>query len=221
MACETIQAEIDALTLEKRGLQQDLRDAAPSGKPHIANQIRRVNGQILVKKGELYRCQVEHGIPVFLRTTLKGRVRLTTSAAGEAAGPFTENVKLSVTFNAQRTSIDVSAFPQIESDPMDTPLGENVTTVTAFPERGRFRKSTGRIVIPVTLFFDQSVEVPFEVDSTLDVELETGNVGSLDGRPLDRDTRELRLVGAGRFKDGCLDGETGEVVLDGKLKDLP
>lgn len=221
MACEHIQQEIADLKAERTQLQADLSVAAPGQKPFIVAQIKAINRQITIKQVELNGCLGISGQRP-LATDFTGIATLTTSFP-QASGPFVNSISLSLSFNIARTEVVILGFPPISTDPFDTPVGWNVVTISQIGGgRGSFDLSSGAIGMPLTLFFDNSIDLPFfEEDSRLPLLLGTGTVGTLQGSPLNRTTKRVAMVGTSTFSGGVLNGHTGSLILDGIVADLP
>jgi hypothetical protein len=216
---------IEGLKTARRNLQEQLNSAAPQEKPDLVFQIRALNDQIRIRNEELEACHLVEGTPA-LTTTFTGTATLTTTYPNPgAAGPFIYPVTLGVYFGPGRTQVIIISFPTIATTPYSTTFGENVTTVSKEKDSfagGSFERESGSMRIKITLRFDHSIDVLIvDEDSTLPLLLGTGSVGTLQGSPLNRTTRELTLVGAGTFEKGILGGSTGTLVSTGTFLDLP
>ncbi|MBU7581838.1 MAG: hypothetical protein KAF91_02810 [Nostoc sp. TH1S01] len=224
MVCIDIKQELEALVAERTDLQDELDTASPNQKPAIISQIKQLNKQISLKRNELDACLGIENVPPLL-TTFTGTSKLTTSYPS-APGPFINSITLGLFFSAGKTtlrSVQITSFPNIVTDPFDTPIGKNVTTVKKISGGGgSFSHSNGSMSLGLTLRFDHSIDFPlFEEDSNLDLVLGTGSLGNLKGSPFNPATRELTLVGMGTFQGGILGGSTGTLIISGKLADTP
>jgi hypothetical protein len=119
-------------------------------------------------------------------------------------------------FDAARTLVGITSFPPIATQPFGTPFGDNVTTVTK--TGGGFGSfANGNIVMPLTLHFDQSLDLPFfDEDSDLTVGLSTNPPGS----PVDG-SGGVTLAGSGVFQQGFLGGATGTLSITGTISPVP
>ena len=85
---------------------------------------------------------------------------------------------------------------------------------------GTFFPDTGHMVLKLSLFFDQSLDMPILTeDSSMNNLLLSTMVEP--GSPLNRETKELTLAGTGVFTDGVLGSYQGNLALVGALQDLP
>ena len=221
MVCENLKRELEVLEQWVDRLQRDLYQATPSEKPGTIREIRKLNREIHGKKTEYENCLIENNVQP-LSVTFTGTSTLTTSYES-ARGPFNNTLRLGLYFGSGRTSVWLNDFPPITTEPFSTPVGTNFTTVSLTRSgRGLFYKSSGAMSINLTLRFDHSIDFPFyEEDSTLPLLLGTGSVGTLNGAPLNRETKRLVLVGIGIFEGGILNGNTGRLVIDGTISNLP
>ena len=159
-------------------------------------------------------------VPLPLPTIFTGTSTLTTTFA-KAPGPFTSPVTIGVTFNSSRNHFDITSFPPITTDPFDTGVGLNTTTVSfTGGTQGDFVPANGALDIKeVNLFFDQSLDLPLYVeDSAVMIPLSTGGAG---GSPLNPLTGRVMLVGTGRFRGGLLGGSSCTLVLAGTFSPIP
>lgn len=135
----------------------------------------------------------------------------------------TRNVNLGIRFNAARDSVQITEFPPIVTKRFKTPFGSSKSTVTlASSSPGRYDRSTGHIVIPVKLAFDQSLDVPVvDEDAGLEVELKTDAEG---GSAVDV-AGQVTLVADGAFRGkgnvNPLNRKTCRVVIRGALAPAP
>lgn len=143
-----------------------------------------------------------------------GQTELTTSHPS-AAGPFRNDVTLDLVISGDRSAITITDFPPIKTQPFDTPVGENTTTVTRIGGgTGRYDVggTPGHIAMPIQLHFDHSLEVAG--DSDLSLELSTDPPGSpVTPEPFG----QVSLVGSGQFVEGFLGGETGNLKVAGTI----
>jgi hypothetical protein len=222
MACEQLSQEVESLEIEKRDLQDLLHEAAPGGKAPIVAQINKINESLQQVKKQLEACLTGVGLQN-ITVTLSGTVTLTTTD-DKASGPFTEQVKIELFFFKAREKVQTSDFPAIVTKPFDTPLGKNVTTITKdlVSGFGTSNPNNGKLSIFFTLKFDHKVDLKgYEEDSTLNIELTTGKVGSMQGSPINQANGAVRLVGSGTFKGGYLGGKVGHMVISGKINPIP
>jgi hypothetical protein len=217
--CQKIANSIEALEGERRSLQEELRTAAPGEKPFIASQIKAINRQIGALHDQLTDCIANTPPPPQppppLTATFSGTATLTTTNSS-APGPFTFGVQLGLQFNGARTSVLITSFPPIATQPFPTPFGNNVTTATK--TGGGFGSyATGNIVMPLSLHFDQSLDLPFfEEDSDLTLGLSTNPPGS----PVDA-AGAVTLAGNGVFQGGFLGGATATLSISGTISPAP
>jgi hypothetical protein len=120
----------------------------------------------------------------------------------------------------------VLTFAPIVSEAFETPVGDDVVTVTnkGATTTGSFDAATGALSVPVKLKFDHSRAVIG--DSDLALTLTTGSAEGVDGAtitgsPLDTTSSGLTLVGAGTFAGGQLGSDRGDLVATGTLEALP
>jgi hypothetical protein len=217
-ACRPIQLKITELKADRAALQADLREASTPQKAGLAAAINALNRQIADKNLELNACKIKNGVPVPLNAGFTGRVTLTTTD-GRARGPFSRDVSGRLLFSADRRNVHLLGSLPPLSHAIDTPLGKNTTTVTAVSNgEGSYDPASGRMSVPVQLFFDQSIDVPFRTeDSRLFLTLSTGTPG---GRPVDA-SGNFTVAGTGIFQDGELDDERGTITLSGRLDRHP
>src|SRR6185437_7743132 len=131
----------------------------------------------------------------------------------KAPGPYYNEVRFKVVISGDRTVITIAFFPTIQTS-FDTDFGTNTTTITR-TGGGTGSYAAGRIVMPITLHFDHSIDIPlFEEDSDLSLELSTDPPGSpVTPEPFGNVT----LVGSGQFIGGILGGSTGTLKVSGKF----
>jgi hypothetical protein len=222
MACEQLMKEIEGLEIDKRDYQALLHEAAPGSKAPIVAIINKINESLQQAKKQLEACLTKAGLQN-ITATLSGTVTLTTTD-DQASGPFTEQVKIKLYFFDARTKVQTSDFPAIVTKPFDTPLGKNITTITKdlVSGHGTSNPSNGNLSIFIALKFDHKVDFPgYEEDSTLNIVLTTGKVGSMQGSPINQANGALKLVGSGTFKDGYLGGKVANMVISGKINPIP
>jgi hypothetical protein len=215
--CKELADMIEALEQERSDLQQELQSAAPGQKAGLVAQIKALNRQIAAAHDQLVDClgPPPPPPPPPLLATFTGTATITTTN-GSAPGPFTAGVQLGLLFDAARTSVLITSFPLIATQPFSTPFGDNVTTVSK--TGGGFGSyANGNIVMPLTLHFDQSLDLPvFEEDSDLTLGVSTNPPGS----PVDA-TGGVTLAGSGVFQRGFLGGATGTLSISGTISPVP
>jgi hypothetical protein len=217
--CQAIQDNIEGLEQERRSEQEELQQAAPGQKPSIIQRIRAINRQIVALEDQLAQCIATTPPPPPppppLSATFTGTASITTTFS-QAPGPFTQSVQFGLFFDGFRTFISITGFPAITTAPFSTPFGSNTTTVTKIGG-GSGSYASGNIVMPITLRFDQSLDLPFfEEDSTLGLVLTTNSPGS----PVNAGGN-VSLVGSGTFQDGVLGGSTGNLTIAGTISPVP
>lgn len=156
-----------------------------------------------------------------LEATFTGKATITTDF-GPAQGPFVADIKVGLKFTGSK--VVVTSFPPIQTRTFATPAGPNKTTVTKVGGgNGDYTNSTGKIVLPLTLKFDHSAELPdfpglppTEEDSTLSLTLRTSEPGS----PVEPDG-DVTLVGSGEFSGGVLGGSRGTLKIKGRISPSP
>jgi septal ring factor EnvC (AmiA/AmiB activator) len=62
MTCEQLREQVKSLEAEKRDLQEELRGAATSAKPGLANQIKQINKSLALLKKQLKACPPAAGL---------------------------------------------------------------------------------------------------------------------------------------------------------------
>jgi hypothetical protein len=216
--CQQLAEQVQALEQERNGLQDDLHEAAPGAKAGLVAQIRILNRQISAGRDQLLAC-IANNPPVApqsgLAATFTGEASITTTHTS-APGPYVSKIQLGLLFDDARTSVQITAFPPIVTEPFNTPYGANVTTVTK-TGGGVGSYAGGNAAIPLKLRFDQSIDLPFyEEDSDLSVGLSTDAPGS----PVDAEGNVV-IAGSGVFQKGVLGGSTGTLVITGKIAPVP
>jgi hypothetical protein len=218
-ACQPIADEIAGLEAERRDLQAELQQAPTGQKAFLVRQIKAINSQIAVLSDQLADCLRDTPPPPLppppLDATFRGTATITTTN-GSAPGPFSSPVSLSLIFDGARTFVAITSFPPIATPPFQTPVGTNVTTVSRIGG-GQGSYAGGAIIMPLTLHFDHSIDLPFfEEDSDLGLVLTTNPPGS----PVDP-SGTVGLVGSGPFTGGFLGGSTGTVTIAGTITPTP
>jgi hypothetical protein len=133
------------------------------------------------------------------------------------------DVKIGLRFSVNRKQVEIVSFPPVTTASFDTPLGRSTSTVSlAGSQEGTFDPSSGQLQLPVTLHFDQSLDLPFiDEDGNLALNLDSTGPG---GSSLDRESGKIALGSSGSF-DGSgtnpLDGAACQVLLTGTLSTLP
>jgi hypothetical protein len=217
--CVELANAIESLVQERRDLQEELQSAAPGQKPGLVAQIRALNRQIAAASDALADCIANSPPPPPppppLAATFTGTATITTTNSS-APGPFTAAVQLGLLFDGNRTSVLITSFPPIATQPFSTPFGNNVTTVTK-TGGGLGSYANGSIVMPLTLHFDQSLDLPFfEEDSDLSLGVSTNPPGS----PVAANGG-VTLAGSGVFQRGFLGGATGTLSISGTISPAP
>jgi hypothetical protein len=217
--CQSLADEIQSLMDERRDLQSDLQEAAPGEKPFLIAQIKKLNALIAAKKPALDSCISQFGgppPPPPLAVTFTGTATITTGASF-APGPFTAGVTLGLLFDGSRTQVFIASFPPVSTQPFSTPVGSNVTTVTK-TAGGIGSYSGGSIVMPLTLHFDESIDIPFFVeDSDLPIMLSTAPPSGSAVTP----AGAVTLAGTGNFVGGVLGGFSCTVIISGTITPVP
>jgi hypothetical protein len=147
-----------------------------------------------------------------LASTFTGTATMTTTNTN-ARGPFTSDVRLSLSFEDCRATLRITEFTPI-SVTFGTPLGDNTTTVTMPSGGSGVFASGGRVDIPVSLRFGNTIGAAGT--SFADMTLTTGSGG---GSAL-RDGA-ITLVGSGRFRGGFLNGSTCNLTVTGTIAPAP
>lgn len=134
------------------------------------------------------------------------------------------DIELGIRFDVSRTQVSITAFPAIETEKFDTPFGATSSTVTLVSSgEGSFDPASGSLVLPVTLQFDQSLDVPLineDVRATFDLSTQQ------PGAAFDRDSGTVVLAADSTF-DGIggginpLDGLGVSVRITGTLDPPP
>jgi hypothetical protein len=134
-------------------------------------------------------------------------------------------ISLGIRFSVDRRRVEISSFPPIQTESFDTPFGSTRSTVTLdSSSTGEFDPDSGRLVIPVTLEFDQSLDVPLiNEDARAAFELSTEAQG---GAAFDRETSDLTLAAQSTFEGigggiNPLDGLEVHVAISGALDPAP
>jgi hypothetical protein len=156
-------------------------------------------------------------------THLIGQAAITINhpPPGVPAGANVAPAEMDMVFDAARTSVAVANFVPIVSQPFQTSLGMNTTTVS-LQSGGNGPYNAGSMAISLVLFFDQSIDLPFidiEEDSTLPLRLTTDPPGSVVDA-----AGNVVLAGTGTFQGGFLNplnGMTADVTLTGKITPPP
>jgi hypothetical protein len=168
-----------------------------------------------------------HGAPGSTSSSTAGTTHLIGQAAitinnpplGVPAGANVAPAEMDMVFDAARTSVAVANFVPIVSQPFQTSLGMNTTTVS-LQSGGNGPYNAGSMAISLVLFFDQSIDLRIiEEDSTLPLRLTTNPPGSVVDA-----AGNVVLAGIGRFEGGFLNplnGMTADVTLTGQIKPHP
>jgi hypothetical protein len=156
-----------------------------------------------------------------LQTAFRGkaRVRIPEQDVDED-----RSVELGIRFDVGRQRVKITSFPPITTDRFDTPFGSSTSTVTLTGGgEGTFDPGAGRLEIPVTLQFDQSLDVPL-VNEDVRASFNLSTEGS--GAAYDRDSGNVTLAASSTF-DGIggginpLDGLDVDVEIAGTLDPKP
>ncbi len=220
MACGDIKAKLDDLLEVRREIIVQLHTERDQTKrAELIWELKAVGPSIAFQQRKLEKC-LEEETGVSPLTTRFNATRVLTTTHPDARGPYEGDIVIGIRFNASRTEVTITSFPDIVSDPSDTPVGDNVTTVSLISGgNGTFDKSTGHIGIALGLRFDHSNR--FIGDSTLSLMLTTHNVEELQGSPLNNTTRALTMVGRGTLNGGYLNGSDADLIVSGGLETLP
>lgn len=219
--CRPIEQSIRSLEAEKKGYQDQLRDASPGEKPFLTSQIKKLNQQLAETRRKLAQCQGIEPAPSPLPSTLSGTATLTTTLP-QAPGPYVLPMTIDVRFTGDRgtyTRIAMTSFPQLQFPvgPVEV-FGQSVEADVIITKHsggeGSYRQ--GDVSIPITLQFSNSANLTL-FDSVLPLTLGT----SAPGFPVNMN-RTVRLVDSGVFAGGvALDGRSGTLVVDGSFSRTP
>jgi hypothetical protein len=146
-----------------------------------------------------------------LTSTFTGTATMTTTNPN-ARGPFTSDIRLELSFEDCGSTIRITEFPGI-SVTFGTPVGDNTTTVT-MPSGGSGRFAGGRVDVPLSLRFANSI--PAAGTSFTDMTLTTGAAGGSSLRD-----GSITLVGSGRFRGGFLNGSNCNLTVTGTIAPAP
>jgi hypothetical protein len=156
-----------------------------------------------------------------LDTTFAG---LATMGIPEFKVSESRDVSLGIRFSVDRRDVQITSFPPIETKSFNTPFGSSKSTVTLIGGgSGTFDPNSGQIAIPITLHFDQSLDVPMvQEDADVSLELKTDAEG---GSPLDRASGRITLAANAQFHGSGgvnpLRNKACSVVISGALDPLP
>ena len=120
-ACQPIQNEIDALTQERQeawaDVQQALDDGDPRAKWAAAARAAALTRQLQARADALEACVVDNGGPVPLAAIFAGACTFTGSHQDLVdRGPINRPLRLGLWFDALRTKVIITDFPQSPSD---------------------------------------------------------------------------------------------------------
>lgn len=215
--CEGIEDQIADLQRDRDLAQDLLQEAPPAQRAGLLARIRALNAQVMAAQNRLADCVADNGPPPApplppVEGVFDGTATITTTF-GQARGPFAQAVRFGVMLNSGRTVIAMTSFPIVQTT-FDTPLGRNTTTVRRI-DGGSGSYAAGRMMVPLGLRFDHSINLPFlEEDSDLRVVLTTDPPGApVTPEPFG----SVTLVGGGRFDGGILGGDTGTLTLAGAI----
>jgi hypothetical protein len=134
-------------------------------------------------------------------------------------------LELGVRFSVDRRHVVVVSFPPITTEPFDTPFGSSRSTVSMVEGgRGTFEPESGRLQLPLTMRFDQSLDVPL-VNEDVTARLPLSTEGHR-GHALAPDSGDIALGAVSTF-DGIggginpLDGLEVRVSIAGSLNPRP
>lgn len=156
-----------------------------------------------------------------LVSELKGRARLIIPSLDVDKDV---DVSIGLRFGEDRTSAEITSFPSVVTEPFDTPFGTTTSTVSlARSSTGEINRGDGSLRLPVTLHFDQSLDLPIiQEDGDLTVDLSTDADG---GQRIDPATGNVALSGSGRFQGqgstNPLDGQDAQIIVSGTLTPVP
>jgi hypothetical protein len=226
--CQQIRNEIAELTSEIQSTRAELRQegADPRRRRFLSNEINRLTRLRTDKMNQLDQCLQRTAVANALTAAFNGTATVRTGHS-LAPGPFTSPVSMLLGFNASRSTASIDQFTPIVTDSFDTPLGQNIATISMLRGGvGMFSKQTGAVGLPILLNIDNSVDSPFLAeDSTVEFVLTTGPVtsiiGNVTGSPLNSDSGAITLVGASTLNGGILGGSACTITLAGSLVPIP
>jgi hypothetical protein len=212
MSCQDIKTKLDNLKEARLEVIASLhRETDPAVRADLVREFKNVSMAMSFNQRKYDRCLEEEDGLTPLMTRFIGTYGLTI-AHPDAAGLHEGDVEIGVLFNASRTEVDITSFPELAM-----PRDDEVTTISKIGGgNGTFDKPSGRLALGLVLKFDHSEF--FVSDSTLSFTLSTANVG---GSPLNSTTRALTLAAKGTFNGGHLGGSQAELQVAGKLGTLP
>lgn len=219
--CRPIEESIRSLEAEKKGYQDELREASPPEKPYLTSQIKKLNQQLDAARRKLAQCQGIKPAPSPLPSILSGTATLTTTLP-EAPGPYVLPVSIDARFTGDSgtySRIAMTSFPKLEFPvgPIEVfgrLIEADVIITKQSGGEGTYRQ--GGISIPITLLFSNSANLTV-FDSVLPLTLST----SAPGSPVNTN-RAVKLVDSGVFAGGlALDGRSGTLVVDGSFSRTP
>jgi len=191
------------------------------GKPNpvLLAQVKKLLQQSTAKFGAWHKCELNiPGNLPNLNATFTGKATLTTSN-GNAPGPFVKNVSLSLLFHEfHHTEFHITSFPPIVVGPFSVPGGlSNTTTITMTgTAQGTCNPSTGILKLPLSLHFHESNLFAGDSDLTVTLSTETKPGGSrMDA------AGNISIKGTGVFQNGVLGGDTGTLLVKGKISPHP
>ncbi|MEA2188312.1 MAG: hypothetical protein QOK16_3323 [Solirubrobacteraceae bacterium] len=167
-----------------------------------------------------------------LVTTLVGTASIKSATDPVSIGAV--NVSLKFVFSGDRTTVEIREWAPIAVGPFAIrnpvpllpPILDTVTVTKKSGAIGLFDLSNGSMSIPITLHFTHSALATElnDVPLVLTTGAATSPAGAFNeiGSPLNRSTREIRLVAASRIQGGIvLNGKDCSVVLTGTLTSNP
>ncbi len=227
--CRQLSDSINTLENRIARLQQRLEGASPAAKPDLLRTIRRLNSELDAAKTDFRRCMREHGAtprelaPNELTANVTGTATLETENR-DARGPFNADLDMDVRFSRNRCNVTITRFPSISV--RRRIRGQNVTiTVTKTGGgSGSFHPVSGRMNIPIRLHFRYSHPLAPDDDANFSLSTDdsiTRNNGDVvTGSPVNAEG-DIRLVGAGRFRNGVLSPSDGTLVIRANIPPRP
>ncbi|MET0388207.1 MAG: hypothetical protein ABW321_19700 [Polyangiales bacterium] len=133
-----------------------------------------------------------------LETLFHGRATLTIPSINVTQH---KRLELGIRFDASRNQLQVTSFPTLDTKSFNTPFGDSRSLITlSAGGRGRFDPRTGELELPLTLHFDQTLDVPLiEEDADLVLVLKTSNPSA---QPLQADSGRIQLTASSHFSGG-------------------
>jgi hypothetical protein len=225
--CQQIRNEIAVVELEIAAAQARLNQSNnTAARVLLAQEVLRLTQVKADKMTQLDQCLQRTAEANALTAAFNGVATVKTGHP-LAPGPFTSPVSMVLGFNASRTTASIDQFTPIVTDSFDTPLGQNIATISMLRAGvGMFSKPTGVVGLPILINIDNSVDSPFLTeDSTVEFALTTGPapspIGNVTGSPLNSNSGAITLVGASTLNGGILGGSACTITLAGSLVPIP